>query len=38
MADNKKKEFKVNPTGNNSNKPKFNISWIYLNISYFNRI
>ena len=30
MADNKKKEFKVNPTGNNSNKPKFNISWIYF--------
>ncbi|MBO6117136.1 MAG: ATP-dependent zinc metalloprotease FtsH [Bacteroidales bacterium] len=30
MADNKKKEFKVNPQGNKDKKPKFSITWIYL--------
>ena len=30
MTDKNKKEFKINPSGNNNNKPKFSISWIYI--------
>lgn len=30
MTEKKKKEFKINPSGNNNNKQKFNITWIYV--------
>ncbi len=30
MAEKKKKEFRINPSGNNNNKQKFNITWIYV--------
>ena len=30
MAEKKKKEFRINPSGNNINKQKFNITWIYV--------
>lgn len=30
MAEKNKKEFRINPSGNNNNKQKFNITWIYV--------